>query len=82
MGLAASAAGPLPGGYAAGDPVFYTGDSQTVSTGDKLTLGQAGEVTGHPASDDSAFGKGVSVMFPGNKENISCYLTKLSRTPP
>ena len=37
---------------------------------------------GHPPSDMPHFGKGVSVMFPGNKGNISCYLTNLSRAKP
>ena len=36
---------PLPGGYALGEKVYYTGDSQTCPDGDKLTPGQAGEVT-------------------------------------
>ena len=33
---------PLPAGYKGGDKVFYTGTSQTVSTGNKLTHGQQG----------------------------------------
>ena len=73
---------PLPGGYTVNDRVFYAADSQTFPSGDKLTRGQAGEVMGHPESDEPHFGKGVSVMFPGNKGNISCYLYQLSRTPP
>ena len=72
---------PLPGGYAVGDRVFFTGDSETFPRGDKLTPGQAGEVKGHPKSDKPHFGKGVAVMFPGNRHNIGCYLTDLSRTP-
>ena len=73
---------PLPGGYAVGEEVYYTGNSQTWDDGDKLTHGESGEVTGHPPSDDPDFGKCVSVMFPGNKDNIHCFLTNLSRTPP
>ena len=38
-------------------------------------------MTGHPPSDNPWFGKGVCVMFPGNKGDIDCYLTELSRTP-
>ena len=72
---------PLPGGYAVGEKVYFTGNSQTVSTGDKLTHGQKGEVVGHPPSDNtSIFGKGVAVMFPGNKGPINCPITMLSRT--
>ena len=54
----------------------------TVDTGDKLTRGQAGEVTGHLESDSPYFGKAVSVMFPGNTISFPCYLTNLSRMPP
>ena len=32
-------ADPLPGGYAAGEMVFYTAASQTTSTGDKVVRG-------------------------------------------
>ena len=72
---------PLPGGYAFGEKVYLTGTSQTFSTGNKLTHGQRGEVTG-PATCETHVGKGLDVMFPGNKGNISCYLTNLSRSPP
>ena len=65
--LAAKAAGPLPGGYAVGDNVFFGGDSQTFPSGNKLTHGQAGVVSG-PAKLESNVGKGVAVKFPGNKE--------------
>ena len=40
---------PLPGGYAVGDTVLYTGHSgvrYTFASGQKLTRGQEGEVTG------------------------------------
>ena len=68
----------LPGGYTAGDTVFYTGESQTISDGYKLVHGQQGEVTG-PAANESAKGKGVDVLFPGNKGNVSCYLHQVRR---
>ena len=69
---------PLPGGYKLGEKVFYTGASKTVSTGDKLVHGQQGEVTG-PATAEGYIGKGVRVLFPGNKESINCYLTSVRR---
>ena len=72
---------PLPGGYAVGEKVYYTGANQTFTDGDKLTHGQRGEVTG-PATCETHVGKGLDVMFPGNKVNISCYLTNLSRSKP
>ena len=50
--------------------MFWTGESQTVSTGDKLVHGQQGEVVG-PATSESHKGKGVMVLFPGNKYGIS-----------
>ena len=37
-------------------------------------------MVGHPPSDNtSIFGKGVAVMFPGNKGSVCCFLTSLSR---
>ena len=69
---------PLPGGYTVGEKVFYTGSSQTFSSGDKLVHGQQGEVTG-PATDEATKGKGVAVRFPGNKGNVNCYLTNVRR---
>ena len=79
--LAAKAAGPLPGGYAVGEKVFFALGERDGAHGDKVTHGQAGEVKG-TATNASVAGKGVDVMFPGNKGNIACFLTKLSRTPP
>ena len=69
---------PLPGGYKVGEKVFFTGESQTVSTGDKLVNGQQGEVRG-PATGATTKGKGVSVLYPGNKGNISLLLTQVRR---
>ena len=73
---------PLPGGYAAGDRVFYTAESCAFPNGDRLPHGQAGEVMGHPRSDSPHFGEGVCVRFPGNEGNLSVWLANLSRTPP
>ena len=56
----------------------YTGDSQTVSTGDKLTYGQLGEVMGPDPDDPDR----VYMKFPGNKANVACPLTWLSLNPP
>ena len=71
---------PLPGGYKLGEKVFYTGESQTASTGEKWVHGQQGEVTG-PATGEHTKGKGVAVRFPGNKGAIECYLTTVRRLP-
>ena len=70
---------PLPGGYKVGKKVLFTGASETVSTGDKLVHGQQGEVTG-PATLAHK-GKGVALLFPGNKRNIECDLTTVRRLP-
>ena len=61
-----------------GEKVFFTGASQTVSTGDKLVHGQQGEVMG-PVTNETQWGKGVAVRFPGNKGNIGCFLTHVCR---
>ena len=68
----------LPGGYKVVDKVFFTGTSQTFADGDKLVHGQQGEVVG-PATVETYKGKGVAVRFPGNKDNIECYLTAVRR---
>ena len=68
----------LPGGYAVGDKVFFTGASATFPSGDKLVHGQQGEVTG-PATSETHKGKGVKVLFAGNKSSVNCYLTSVRR---
>ena len=69
---------PLPGGYKVEEKVFYTWANETFPSGNKVVHGQQGEVTG-PATLESHKGKGVDVLFPGNKGNISCYLTSVRR---
>ena len=71
---------PLPGGYTVGEKVFYTGASQTLSDGNKLVHSQQGEVTG-PATLETYKGKGVNVLFPGNKGSVLCLLTSVRRRP-
>ena len=68
----------LPGGYKMGEKVFFTGSSETVSNGDKLVHGQRGEVVG-PATVESIKGKGVRLLFPGNKGDVDCFLTDVRR---
>ena len=77
--------------------MFFTGDSQTLGSGDRLVLGQQGEVVG-PAklenykgidmglatrrwsvTTNGNGGKGVSVLFPGNKRNVSCWAAEVRR---
>ena len=69
---------PLPGGYRVGEKVFFTGPSETFPSGNKLVQGQQGEVMG-PAALVNVKGNGVSVLFPGNKGNIKCYLNQARR---
>ena len=61
------------------DKVYYCGESHTYEDGDKRVHGAQGEVTGPSPVDTD---KKVAVRFPGNKDNIGCLLTQLSRTPP
>ena len=67
---------PLPGGYTVGEQVYYTWTSQTVENGDRLEQGKQGEVVG-PAYVESHKGKGVAVLFPGNKDAIQCLLNSV-----
>ena len=69
---------PLPGGYKAGEKAFYTGTCQNFPSGNKLVHGQQGEVTG-PATGEEVKGKGVQVLYPGNKGSINCFLTTVRR---
>ena len=69
---------PLPGGYKVGEKVYFTGVSETLLNGDKVVLGQQGQVVG-PAAAESHKGKGVCVLFPGNKGWVDCYLTTVRR---
>ena len=69
---------PLPGGYKVGEKVVFTGASKTWDDGDKLVHGQQGEVKGS-ATNESVEGKGVDVLFPGNKGNTNCLLTEVRR---
>ena len=69
---------PLPGGYTLGERVFFTGASQTLGAGYELVHGQQGEVMG-PATCESHKGKGVNVLFPGNKGGVECALTQVRR---
>ena len=62
---------PIPGGYMAGDKVYYTGTSETFQSGNRLEHGQRGEVMG-PTTSERQRGKGVAVLFPGNKGTINC----------
>jgi hypothetical protein len=73
---------PLPGGYKVGEKVFFTGASQTASSGNKLVHGQQGEVK-RPATFESVKGKGVCVplLFPGNKGSVDFFLTSVTCLP-
>ena len=69
---------PLPGGYTAGELVYFTGKSCTFESGDRLEHGQQGEVAG-PATGESHKGNGVRVLFPGNKGVTNCWLSQVCR---
>ena len=63
-----------------GEKVFYTGANETASNGNKWVHGQQCEVAG-PATGEALKGKGLSVLFPGNKDNVNCWLTTVRRLP-
>lgn len=73
--------GMLAGGYKIGERVWYTGPSDTTSTGtDKLMFSTQGIVRG-PA-EGSTTGCGVMVDFDRIRDPISCLVTYLSNQPP
>ena len=53
-----------------GEQVYFTGSSQTVESGERLEHGKQGEVAG-PVTCEKLKGKGVAVLFPGNKRAIN-----------
>ena len=75
---------PLPDGYTVGEKVFFTGascwryrdvaclSSQTHTDGRRYNHGMQGEVVGPALA-----GKGVTVLFPGDKLPISCEITEV-----
>ena len=68
---------PLPGGYVLGEQVYYTGASATFEDhGDRVEHGKQGEVVG-PATSEGPEGKGVGVLFRGNKSAFGCYLLEV-----
>ena len=69
---------PLPGGYTVGEQVYFTGKSHILENGGLVVHGKQGEVLG-PATRESHRGKGVEVLFPGNKRAVSCYLSQVRR---
>ena len=60
-----------------GEKIYFTGPSHTFSDGDRLVHGGQGEVTGLATTVESHKGKGVCVLFPGNKGGIDCYLSSV-----
>ena len=69
------------GGHALGDPLFFTGGSESFPSGDRVVHGKQGEVMG-PATSETRKGKGLQMKFEGNKGFVDCLLTDLSRSPP
>ena len=67
----------MAGGYTVGEQIYYAGASQTFESGDRVEHRQQGEVVG-PGSLAHK-GKGVKVLFPGNKGRVDCYLTQVRR---
>ena len=72
---------PLLGGFVLGD-VYYTGESKTFESGDRVEHGKQGEVVLGPATGESHKGNGVRVLFPGNKGATDCYLDQVCRSQP
>ena len=60
--------------------VTYNGSSQTFSNGDRLDHGAEGEVTGPVPDGSPAEGKGMTVLFPGNKLGAQLFVSDLDLT--
>ena len=68
------------GGWEVKDLPYFTGMSKTFPSGNKLVHGQQGEVVG-PGTLEDYVGKGVAVLFPGNKGWIDLLLSDVCRQP-
>ena len=64
-----------------GEALYFTGPSQTLSSGDKVVHGQQGEIFG-PAMVEPWKDTGLAMQFQGNTLPVDCFLTHLSRLPP
>ena len=71
---------PLPDGHVLGEKLYFTGPSQTFSNGDRLDHGAEGEVTGPVPDGSPAEGKGMTVLFPGNKLGAQLFVSDLDLT--
>lgn len=67
---------PLPGGYAPGERLYYTGKSETLHSGNQLTHAQPGEVMGPVVGHLDE----LSMHFEGNRNTIALPRGELSRT--
>lgn len=79
--LAHEPPGPLPGGYAVGEPLYYLGACKVLGSGDRLLPGLRGEVMG-PAMGARYKGLALSILFPENKGNVACLPQDVTREPP
>ena len=71
----------LPGGFKAGELVNFTGSSETLGTGDRITHGEQCEVLGYSTGDDDdqPF---LTVKFANALQKSRIRLGHLSRAPP
>ena len=60
--------------------MYYNGSSSSFDNGDVLIFGERGTVVG-PATLASHKGKGLAVLFEGNKGTVQVFLNQLSREP-
>jgi hypothetical protein len=66
------------GEFSPGDTIYYTGSSQTFSSGNKVEFGRKGEVMGAASEHVGR----VGVQFEGNSSLINCLPGVLSHEPP
>ena len=67
---------PLPDGFASDDTVYFSGNSQEFTSGDRLEFGLRGTVVGPARAVE-----GLTVLFDGNKGTVQVFLNQLSREP-
>jgi hypothetical protein len=72
----------IPGGYDAGEDIYYCGELEKFSNGDTLENGLKGEVLGRSTTGNDMDEKRVKVLFDGHTSGICVLLSQVMRDYP
>jgi hypothetical protein len=72
----------IPGAYKVGDRVYFCGETQNFSNGDKLQWGLQGEIVGRSTFGDGSDERRVKVLMDENKGSCTVFLSQVQRDAP